>query len=113
MFFGNSNIFAIESEVMTVYPEVDQRALGYFVIYINGNCYGVKKLDASLLACSLDMVRERLLNRGNHVSWITSCHDTNMIADAVYGALYSIERENDFFFGVSRTYLFKSYHLGS
>ena len=63
---GNRSVFAIESCITTIYEGLSQRALGFFVIYIDGVCYGVRSPDATLLACSFDAVQRRILRRGTH-----------------------------------------------
>lgn len=40
MLLGNPDVFAIESQITTAYAKPGLRALGYFVIYVNGKRYG-------------------------------------------------------------------------
>src|SRR5436309_2282097 len=53
MIKGTPFTFAIESHIDQAYENVGLRALGYFVIHIGGLCYGVRELNATLLACSV------------------------------------------------------------
>jgi hypothetical protein len=42
------------------------RGLGYFVINILGQSYGIKEEDATALACSYEEVLRRIHDRGKH-----------------------------------------------
>ena len=64
---GNPKVFAIESHISRAYPDAGRRALGFFVLHLNGTSYGVRAPDATLLACSFDAVVVRLHRRGSHV----------------------------------------------
>lgn len=66
MIIGDPKIFALESQLSEVYPELSSRALGYFLIHVDGQSYGVRDPEATLLACSFDAVGERLSNAGMH-----------------------------------------------
>ena len=68
MIIGSPVTFAIESEISRAYAMVGARALGFFVLLIAGERYGVRAPDASLLACSLDEVELRLSRRGSHIA---------------------------------------------
>jgi hypothetical protein len=37
-------------------PDIRERGIGYFLINIKGRTYGVKREDATALACSYDSV---------------------------------------------------------
>jgi hypothetical protein len=56
MLIGDPRSFAVESEISRAYLRLSSRALGYFVIHINGKSYGVKTADATMLAGSFDEV---------------------------------------------------------
>jgi hypothetical protein len=98
---GNPSIFAIESGVTKFYERLSQRAIGYFVIYVNGKRYGVKSPDASLLACSFDAVNERLLHRGTHSVEFASEPKALKVVNAYIATQLNGERKNDFFWNLS------------
>ena len=62
----NKSAFAIESSISIAYYQESIRAIGYFLIRINGIFYGVKDDYATALACSYDEVIKRLGMRGKH-----------------------------------------------
>jgi hypothetical protein len=62
---GNDQ-FYLESFVDSYLPDIGQMAIGYFSISIDGRAYGVKRKDASLLACSYDAVVRRLKASDSH-----------------------------------------------
>jgi Immunity protein 42 len=99
--FGDPSIFAIESEINIPFEKLSQRALGYFVLYVEGNCYGNRSPDASMLACSFDAVDRRIANRGKHSLPFNLGSDPYRIADAVHAALYVEDRQDELFFGQS------------
>ena len=68
MIVGKPSIFAIESCIKTPYSRLGFRALGYFLIHIQGHRYGVQQPDATMLACSFDEVERRIKNRGMHTA---------------------------------------------
>ena len=68
MMVGDPSVFAIDSYISIAYSRLSFRALGYFTIIILGKRYGVKKPDATMLACSLEEVERRLRCRGTHTS---------------------------------------------
>ncbi|MFO1459349.1 MAG: Imm42 family immunity protein [Verrucomicrobiota bacterium] len=82
MLIGDPGRFAIESNISLAFEEPGTRALGWFVIYVGGNCYGVQEPDASWLACSYDGVCERIRDRGQHVVSFSERLDARLIADA-------------------------------
>ena len=82
MLIGDPRRFAIESGISLAFEEPGARALGWFVIYVGGNCYGVQEPDASWLACSYDGVCERIWDRGRHVVSFSERLDARLIADA-------------------------------
>jgi len=51
--------------------------------------YGVREEDATLLACSLDSVRQRITERGNHVVSFGEKFEPQEIAEAYAKAAYS------------------------
>ncbi len=113
MIIGDPSTFAIESGITRAYERLSFRALGFFVIHIRGRCFGVRAPDASLLACSLGEVEDRLARRGSHTApfVIESGGD---IADAIRVAIHAPEDEVKRLFEMSQaelsTYLY-SQHL--
>lgn len=102
MLIGDPNEFAIEFEIFRAFESKSLLGLGYFVIYLGGVMYGVRKHDATALAVSFDEVGRRLEARGTHsVSYANA--DAHEIADAVRVAIYcEPERADESFFGRSR-----------
>lgn len=102
---GDQVIFAIESGIAKAFEKPSQRAIGYFVIYVKGRCYGVKSLDATLLACSVDAVQERIECGGLHLAPFSAELDPVKIADAYLAARLHLGRESEMFFGMTATML--------
>lgn len=96
MIIGNSFVFAIESEITQAYERLSYRALGFFVIHINGHSYGVREPDATMLACSFDEVKRRIANRGKHTADFAEL-DPGQIADAFRNAMYADKQEESYF----------------
>jgi hypothetical protein len=100
MIVGNPNRLAIEHGITKAYEMLGARALGYFLIHIAGKRYGVCKPDASLLACSFDEVKDRILRRGTHVCPFELEPDPAKIAGAIEQALYGYIEEDGIYFGI-------------
>ena len=98
---GDSSVFAIESSITRAYERLGQRALGFFAIYIAGNCYGVRAPEASLLACSLDAVQRRIARRGLHSVSFGADAEAIKLAEAVIATTYDEDTLNATFFGMS------------
>jgi len=77
------------------------RALGFFTIFIAGQCYGVHSPDATMLACSFDEVCRRIANRGGHTANFSNDPVALNIANAFVGAIYSQTRHDSTLFGMS------------
>lgn len=105
MIIGNITQFAIESFVAQAYERLSFRALGHFVIHINGQKYGVDSPDATLLACSFDEVNNRLVRSGSHTAPFATESDANKIANAVCAAIYSEEMKDEDYLGMSHSEL--------
>jgi hypothetical protein len=101
MVVGDPSVFAIESSITQAYEQPGQRALGFFIIHIGGKTYGVRSPDATLLACSLDAVRRRIVRRGKHRIALGSEPDATKLVDAVRAALYDENRQRERFGGLS------------
>jgi len=100
MIIGDPARFALESRITTAYSKPGLRALGLFVIHICGKRYGVYEPDATMLACSLDEVRERISWRGRHTTPFSHEQDAGKIADAYRRAVYAPHQEKETFFGL-------------
>lgn len=100
MTIGDKSIFAIESTITYAYEHLSLRALGYFVIHICGHCYGVKSPDATMLACSLDEVQNRITRRGNHTAPFSVKPSASEVGDAIRRAIYAPDQEGEQFFGI-------------
>ena len=88
MTIGTPSEFAIESVIAQAYVRPSFRALGFFVIYINGYCYGVRLPDATMLACSYDAIESRINRQGQHTASFACEPDAGKIADAVRAAIW-------------------------
>jgi hypothetical protein len=86
---GDSNRFAIESEISRAYARPSLRGLGFFVIHLSGMLYGVKAVDATLLACSFDEVTNRLQRRGRHKVFFSNEIDAGKLANAIAKNIYA------------------------
>jgi hypothetical protein len=97
---GDRSRFAIESGITQAYARVGFRALGYFVVFLSGRSYGVQAPDATMLACSLGEVEDRLKRRGRHTAPFASEPNAGLIADAFCDAIYTPDGDDKFFFGI-------------
>lgn len=68
MIVGDKSIFAIESHIEESFESSNLRALGFFIIHIDGYEFGVREKDATMLQNSYEEVLDRLKNKGNHLS---------------------------------------------
>jgi hypothetical protein len=101
MITGDPLIFAIESAITQAYARVSLRALGFFVIHLAAQRYGVYRPDATMLACSFDGVEQRLARRGMHTTSFAAEAEAEKIAQAVYQSLWGAEQEQEQCFGMS------------
>lgn len=101
MVVGNPSVVAVESTITRAFQRPSRRALGFFAIHLDGKTYGVRKPDASLLACSFDAVVRRIARRGTHCVSFASEPDAARIADLVRAAMYDAGRQDEMFFGMS------------
>ena len=99
---GDPSVFAIESMITEAYERPGQRALGYFLIHISGNCYGVRSQDASMLACSFDGAIRRVARRGTHyVAPLEINLTAEVIVDSYCGATYDESRQEEYYFNMA------------
>ena len=101
MVVGDPQTLAIESGINSVYEQLSQRALGFFVIHVGGRTYGVRSPEATLLACSFDAVKRRIAQRGKHSAPFASEPVASTLVDAVRAVMYDESRQREHFFGTS------------
>lgn len=101
MLVGDPSIFAIESSITRPYEKLSQRALGFFVIHITNNIFGVRSPEATMLACSLDSVRQRLSRRGRHCVSYGSEPTASAIVEAIRATTYDDDHPGTAYFGMS------------
>jgi Immunity protein 42 len=97
MIIGNPFVFAIESSITRAYERLSLRALGSFVVHVGGLSYGVKREDATMLACSFDEVEKRLARRGKHTAPFAEELDGGKIADAFRKAIFTDDPSGSYF----------------
>src|SRR5260370_38825365 len=88
MIAGDPEVFALEARISRAYSRLSLRALGYFVMYVTGRRFGVYNEQATLLACSLEAVRQRIASRGLHIAPFADTRPAAEIAEAFYEAIY-------------------------
>lgn len=93
--------FAIQSDVSRFCPEEHVVAIGYFNVRINQVVFGVKKDTATLLACSLQEVEKRLLERGKHLSPFADVASDVEIARAYCERAYGADIDGRLFLGLT------------
>jgi hypothetical protein len=101
MIAGEKQKFAIESSITIVNENTSIRGIGYFLIYIQGICYGVNEPDSTALACSFDQVQQRIEMRNLHSTPYAKENDPLIIANSFRHAVYDSGQENIYFFGLS------------
>jgi hypothetical protein len=109
MIIGSPTTVAIESGVSRAYAELGMRALGFFIIRVAGQSFGVREADATLLACSFDSVERRIAHRGRHVAPFAT-EPCGRIADAFRRAIYAPDEEKEDEFGLSCAALADIFH---
>jgi len=100
MIVGDTSTFAIESEITRAFAELSFRGLGFFVIHVGGQRYGIKSPKQSMLACSFDEVGKRIEGRGNHHAPFAEAAAID-IANAYTNAVYLGSNGNETYFGMS------------
>ncbi|HTD23494.1 MAG TPA: Imm42 family immunity protein [Terriglobales bacterium] len=97
MTIGDPAVFAIESSITKAYERISLRALGFFVIYLKGLCYGRRSANSTMLACSFDEVARRIAMRGRHIAPFPADADAEEIAHAFRNAIYGEEQKRSYF----------------
>lgn len=100
MIFGNPNLFALEFEVTEAYERLSLRALGFFVVYVGGRCFGIKAEDATMLAIAFDGIGKRIAERGAHQASSISNADASALANAFSRSIYIDHDNRELFFGM-------------
>ena len=100
MIVGNRTVFAIESEILHAFSAPSLMGIGYFAIHINGLSYGVVKEDATMLACSLHEVENRLNLMGKHEFTLLETCDSLTMIKAIRDGLYLNYDEGAMYFGI-------------
>jgi hypothetical protein len=101
MTIGHPAVFAVESRITRAYERLSLRALGFFTIHIQGQTYGVRSPDASMLACSFDAVTRRIADRGSHSASFAE-EDAGILADSVLQAIFGEEQPGQSFFSFTQ-----------
>jgi hypothetical protein len=96
---GNPSVLGIESSITQAYERLSFRALGFFVIYVGGHCYGNRSPDSTMLACSYDEVERRIARRGSHTVPFATESDAGKLADAFRNTMYA-EKQQESYFGI-------------
>jgi hypothetical protein len=100
MIVGDTLIFAIESELLYAFEKPSWRGMGFFLIHIAGQSYGIKSPGQSMLACSFDEVGTRIKGRGTHQASFAEAPAID-IANAYTRAVYLDNDGNETYFGMS------------
>jgi len=107
MTIGDTSTFAIESEITRAFERPSWRGLGFFVIHVAGQSYGIKSPGQSMLACSFDEVGTRINGRGTHQAPFAEAAAID-IANAYTSAVYLDNSENETHFGMSEAQFTKT-----
>jgi hypothetical protein len=100
MIVGDTSVFAIESEITRAFEKISWRGLGFFVIHVSGQSYGIKSPNQSMLACSFDQVMMRIEGRGTHQAPFAEAPAID-IANAYTSAVYLGNSGSETCFGMS------------
>ena len=109
---GDTSTFAIESEITRAFEKPSWRGLGFFVIHVAGQSYGIKSPGQSMLACSFDEVRTRITRRGTHQAPFAEAAAID-IANAYTSAIYLDNSGNETYFGLSESHFTKTLYSSS
>ena len=104
MIIGRRSVFAIESDITKAYSRPSLMALGFFVIYIRGFCYGVRRPEATMLACSFDTVKERIDAKRTRIAGLSDSFSAGDIADAFRVAVYGASPPSQLVISISEVF---------
>jgi hypothetical protein len=107
MIIGDTSTFAIESEITRAFARPSWRGLGFFVIHVAGQTYGIKAPGQSMLACSVDKVGTRITGRSTHQAPFAEAAAID-IANAYTNAVYLDNNGNETYFGLSEAQFTKT-----
>jgi Immunity protein 42 len=102
MTVSDTSTFAIESEITRAFERPSWRSLGFFVIHVAGQSYGIKSPSQSMLACSFDEVGTRITRRGTHQAPFAEAAAID-IANAYASAVHLDNNGNELYFGLSES----------
>lgn len=94
MIIGDPLKFAVESHISKAYRRLSFRGLGYFVLHIGGERYGLHEPEATMLACAFDDIGKRVATRGEHVAPFSSAADATEIVASLEKAWSDSESDN-------------------
>ena len=80
MTVGETATLAIECEVSEYDSRPSLLGMGLFIIHLGGLGYGVRKPDATMLACSFDAVARRIAQRGRHTCDFSDAPAADIVA---------------------------------
>jgi hypothetical protein len=112
MTVGDPSIFAIESEITRAFDKPSWRGLGFFVIHVGGQSYGVKSPGQSMLACSFDEVGARIAARSTHQAPFSDSAAIE-IANAYTSAIYVDNAGDESYFGMTEAQFTKALYSNS
>jgi Immunity protein 42 len=112
MIVGDTSVFAIESGIARAYEKPSLRGLGFFVIHVAGQSYGIKAPSQTMLACSFDEVAKRITGRGSHQAPFADATAID-IANAHANAIYLDNSGEGTYFGMSAAQFTKTLYSNS
>lgn len=112
MTIGDTSIFAIESEINRAFDRLSFRGLGFFVIHVAGQVYGIKAPSQTMLACSFDEVERRIDRRGTHQAPFAEFPAID-IANAYTSTVYMDSNGDETYFGMSESQFTKTLYSNS
>ena len=111
MTVGDTSTFAIESEITRAFERPSWRGLGFFVVHVAAQRYGIKSPGQSMLACSLDQVGTRITGRGTHHAPFAEA--TAIDINDYTSTVYLDNNGNEMYFGLSKSQFTKALYSGS
>ena len=112
MIKGDASVFAIESEISRAFERLSHRGLGFFVIHVRGESYGIRDAEQTMLACSLGEVLRRIQQRGLHRAPFSEASAVK-IANAYRSAVYLDTSGSENYFGLSEVLFTKALNSSS
>ena len=100
MIVGDPSRFAIESSITEFCGSPSQIALGFFVIHVQGQSYGIRDPKATMLGLPLQTVSEFIAQTGTHRFPIGGEPDAILWPNSMLASVYS-DRQPELFFGMA------------